>query len=392
MSSLSAGFSGRGVTEPQNASVVSHGLAPSPKGGRSGGELPAQHHPRDHGEPCPRGPGASFPPEQAAGCRPASPGRYGGTALPSLPCLRGRGCHPCPFCGRREGVCAAGFFHPCIPLSHFLPERVRSCSPAAAWGADAAQLHGAVGRPPWAPRASPGATSPDLGDGAELHLWQRHGLGKRFSRAAQRWSTLILGSPALGHAQRGRLVPFQKGDAGSPWRDPHGGWPVRATRRVSLRAAGWDVNLSVSPEAFPPCPTALGAPPSTRSRGNICPVDLAALSRESAGSGPTSQMGNRSHEPRGKAASCLWSREESRNSCLPAFFGSFLREPLPGVSNQPGVSRWQEHRNHGRKPAAGSFTPSRAWPPELLGYAQVPRHGVTWGSLCLRFPILNTRS
>lgn len=222
-------------------------------------------------------------------------------------------------------------------------------------------------------------------------------LGKAFLKSCSTMVNTDFGKPCAwprsagpfgAFPKRGRGIPME----GSPWRDPHGGWPVRATRRVSLRAAGWDVNLSVSPEAFPPCPTALGARPSTRSQGNICPVDLAALSRESAGSGPTSQMGNRSHEPRGKAASCLWSREESRNSCLPAFFGSFLREPLPGVSNQPGVSRWQEHRNHGRKPAAGSFTPSRAWPPELLGYAQVPRHGVTWGSLRLRFPILNTRS
>lgn len=147
------------------------------------------------------------------------PGALRGTALPSLPSLRGRGrtTHPCPFCGRgcREGVCAAGFFHPCVPLSHFLPERVRSCSPAAAGGQ---MQHGSTGPRgvPMAPRASPGATSPDLGVRAELHLWRRHVLWKCFSRAGQRWSTLISGSPASGRTQRGRLVPFQRGDAGSP--------------------------------------------------------------------------------------------------------------------------------------------------------------------------------
>lgn len=183
--------------------------------------------------------------------------------------------------------------------------------------------------------------------------------------------------------KRGRRIPME----GSPWRLAGASDPAGFTPWCWLGCKSVGVSRS-----FPTLSYSAGRSPQHPKPGNICPVDLAALSRESAGSVPTSQMGNRSHEPRGKAASCLWSREESRNSCLPAFFGSFLCEPLPGVSNQPGVSRWQEHRNHGRKPAAGSFTPSRAWPPELLGYAQVPRHGVTWGSLRLRFPILNTRS
>lgn len=139
------------------------------------------------------------------------------------------------------------------------------------------------------------------------------------------WSTMVntdFGKPCLWPHSAGPFGAFPKRGRGIP-----GGWPVRAIQRVSLLGAGWDVNLSVSPEAFPPCPTALGTHPSTRSRGNICLVDLAGLSRESAGSVPTSQMGKRSHEPRGSAASCLWSRDESRNSCLPASSGPFSASP-----------------------------------------------------------------
>lgn len=57
-------------------------------------------------------------------------------------------------------------------------------------------------------------------------------------------------------------------------------------------------------------------------------------------------------------------------------FVSLLCEPLPGVSNQSGVSRWHEHHSHGRKLAAGSFTPSRAWPRKVLRYARVLRTGL----------------
>lgn len=168
--------------------------------------------------------GAPEPPSLQNGLRGADPHPRGVTghssALPPVltgPRVPWRTTHPCPFCGRgcREGVCAAGFFHPCVPLSHFLPERVRSCSPAAAGGQMQRGSTGPRGVP-MAPRASPGATSPDLGVRAELHLWRRHVLWKCFSRAGQRWSTLISGSPASGRTQRGRLVPFQRGDAGSP--------------------------------------------------------------------------------------------------------------------------------------------------------------------------------
>lgn len=55
----------------------------------------------------------------------------------------------------------------------------------------------------------------------------------------------------------------------------------------------------------------------------------------------------------------------------PSFMSSLL-EPLSGVSNQPGMSRWHEHLYYSRK----SFTPSKAWPQEVISYAEVLRTGL----------------